>query len=554
MSTRRAADDVVAALVAHDVSEVFALPGEENLPIVSALRRAGIGMVVCRHEQHAGFMAVAHARLTGSVGVCLVTLGPGAINAFTPLAQAHLIGVPLLVITGQKSLRENEEGPFQIVDVVGAATPITKSASSLSDPRLAAENTLDALRVAAINRDAVLLEIPEDVASTATRARRTPLTVPAVLRPDDGSLAGVAEAIGAAERPVCLAGDAANRPGVAAALARFADATGISVIATQMGKGAIDERHPRAHASLGMHREDYSHLVFEHADLIVSVGYQPAGHPPQVWNRQELPVIHIHHDPAHVVAGYIPERELTGEIATVLDALHPLITPVDTTWSDRVSGAVRMSLADEREDATRYRPDDGRLLGLDVVSAVQAHVTPEHSVALDNGLYKIWFARHFITTDPHSLLMDNATASMGAGLAAGMEAARLGYRAIAVVGNGGFLMNVGDLETARRLGIDLTIVVVRDDADGFIAWHQDEQGRERSGVELTNPDLAALAAAFGGTGLRVDLEHPLSELLEQAEATPGVVVIDCPVVYDATDVLESGDLLQTARDVLAGTD
>lgn len=552
MDGHRAADDVVAALLAHGVTDVFALPGEENLPVVSALRRADVPLVVCRHEQHAGFMAVAHARLTGRIGVCLVTLGPGATNAFTPLAQAHLIGAPLLVITGQKALRDNEEGPFQVIDVVGAATPITGWASSISDPEQAIERTLEALRAAAGGHRAALLEIPEDVASARTDPRTPRRTVTAMSRPDETSLEAAAAAINAADRPVFLVGNAATPPRTSGALTRFAHDTGISVIATQMGKGAVDEAGPHAQASLGMHREDYSHLALAEADLVIAVGYQPVGHPPRAWNTRDLPIIHLHREDAHVVPGYVPSRELIGDIATVLDDLRPSIDRVDTRWSEEVAAAVRRCLARERDDILARGSEDGRPPAIAVVEAVQGHVGVDHVVALDNGLYKIWFARHFLSPRPHSLVMDNATASMGAGLATAMEAARLGRPAIAIVGDGGLLMNVGDLETACRLGLDLTIVVARDDGFGFIAWHQDEQGRERTGVDLGNPDLVALAQAFGGTGLRVDAAGPLSECLRQAEGTPGVVLIDCPISYSASDVLESDDLLATATAMLRG--
>ena len=533
-----AADQVVAVLVANGVDTVFALPGEENLPLVSALRRAGIELVICRHEQHAGFMAVAAARLTGEPAVCLATLGPGALNLFTPLAQAQLLAAPLLALTGQKPVVDNDEGSFQVVDVVAAASPLVRFATSVSDPGVAAHVVADALsRAVGPPAGPVLVELPEDVAAAPAadgarlvtpRANDRP---PAVAAP--ATVARLADLIAGAERPLVLAGAGAARPDTARALTRLADGTGLSVLATQMGKGALAETHPRSLRSLGIHRPDHAHLALDRADLVVAVGYQPVEHPPLAWQQdRDLPVAHVAVAPAHQQAGYRPELEVVGDPALTLDHLTDRGLAVATAWSDDARQEIEALLAAERGPGDGDAPDP-----LAVVRLLAGLHRPGDVVALDNGVYKIWFARHFPSPDPQALLLDNGTASMGAGLAAATAAARLGHRATAVVGDGGLLMNVGDLETAVRLALDLTVVVLRDDAYGFIAWHQDEQDRARHGVDLGNPDLVTLARAFGATGTRVATIDDLGRALEARRAGQGVTVIDCPIDYRINDQL-----------------
>ena len=563
-----AADAVVSALVAADVRTIFALPGEENLPMVSAIKRSPIELLVCRHEQHAAFLAVASARLTGRVGVCLATLGPGALNLFTGLAQAQLLGVPVLAITGQKSARNNDEGSFQVLDVVGAARSIIGRANALGDPRNAFAETVAAIRAAeGPNPGAVLLELAEDVAAAPADdrgpvQRRSRLSSGSptgsgwrtVSQSAQTALQAAAAVIERSSTPLIVvgvsgvaaaaAGDDASNP-----ITRFAEGTGIPVITTQMGAGSIPADHPLALGTLGMHRPDYSHLALSQADLVITVGYQPVEHPPPAWLDADLPVVHLHHIPAAVEFGYLPSNEVIGSIAAGLAGLAEHLT-ARHDWGSDEQAAIAQCLAEERaQHLTNGVGDgaDGPLGPLDVVVAVQEASEPGTVVSLDNGLYKIWFARHFRSQHPHHLMLDNATASMGAGLANATEAARLGHDSIAVLGDGGFMMNLADLETAVRLGNDLTVVVVRDDAYGFIAWHQDEQSRAEHGVEFANPDFVTLAESFGAGGHRVDADHGLDSLLDLCRRRGGVQVIDCPLAYRYNEVLERDDLLDVAR-------
>ncbi|MBT8202940.1 MAG: acetolactate synthase large subunit [Acidimicrobiia bacterium] len=538
------AQAMAARLVDHGVDVIFALPGEENLAFVEAVSDTDIELVVTRHEQHAAFMAAAHGRLTGRPGVCLATLGPGALNLFTGLAHAQLGGMPLIAITGQKPRTDNEEGSFQVVDIVAAAGPVTAWATSIDDPKNVASTVDEAFNRALAGRPgAVLIELPEDVASESAGTSLQPITTPTPAAAAPDAVAEAAGLINGAERPVVLAGSGATRPEVAAALTRFAEQTGIGVLAAQLGKGAISESHDLSMRSLGIHRPDYAHLAIEPADVVVTVGYQPVEHPPLAWNPEETKtIVHIAPWAAAIERGYQPAAQLTGDGAATLGALGEEIAPRDTARVAGIRATIEELLA--AEDAGDGSPPSP----LHVVRTVRDAMGPDDIVTLDNGAYKIWFARHYRTEAPNTLLLDNALATMGAGLGTAMAAARLhpDRKVVAVCGDGGFLMNVQALETANRMGLTMTVLVVRDDAYGFIEWHQDEQGRPNEGVYLGNPDLATLATAFGASAHVVDRDHPLSATLKTALGEPGVSLIDCPLDYAINEILSS-DLYDRAR-------
>ncbi len=525
------------------VEVAFGLPGEENLELIAALDASPIELVVCRHEQHAAFMAVAHARLTGRIGVCVATLGPGALNLFTGLAQAQLIGVPVLALTGQKRLRDNTEGSFQVVEVVASARAIVDHAVSVRDPRRAAPMVSEAITRAVDGGGVSLVELPEDVADMPVSQPVQPARTAYAPVAPDAAIDALVEAVGHANRPLIIAGRGCTDESAADALASCCDRTGLSVIATQMGKGSIPESHARSLRSLGMHRPDYVHAAIDAADLVVCIGYKPVEHPPLAWHRCDQPLVHVHRHPARRELGYEPVVEVVGALDATLDRVRGL--RVDTDWTDRYRRAVVRSL-DLELDPAEPSNSVAQLPGI-----LEKALTPDHVVALDNGLYKLWFARRYPAEHPAALLLDNALATMGAGLATGMEAARLGHRAVVVTGDGGFAMNAVELETANRLGLDLTVIVLRDDRYGFIAWHQDEEGRDRAAVDLTNPDIVTLAQSFGATGLRVHDGDDVVALLSEPRA--GVVVVDYPVDYRCNELLERDDLVEVARRHLADT-
>lgn len=528
------AEALVRRLEDHGVEVIYGLAGEENLAFVEALGISSIELITTRHEQHAAFMAATYGRLTGRPGVCLATLGPGALNLFTGLAHAQLGGMPLLAITGQKRLRDNNEGSFQIVDIVSASAPITTWSTTITDASTVS-STVDAAMVQATTGrpGATLIELPEDVAAAEVEESslgEAPSTGTTIASPE--TLSAAADAINRAKRPVVLTGSGAQL--VAASLTQFAERTGIGVLATQMGKGALPESHPMSYRSLGIHRPDYAHLAIEPADVVIAVGYQPQEHPPLAWNpRDDKTIIHVAEWAPRIEPGYQPSINVVGD---VVESLEQLSRQLDSLDEAEVK-AVRSTIVRLLEEEDVEHSDDPS--PLDVVRSVRDTVGPEDIVALDNGAYKIWFARHFPTEAPNTLLLDNALATMGAGLATAMTAAQLNpdRKVIAVVGDGGFLMNVQDLETAVRMNLNLVILVLRDDGYGFIAWHQDEQGRPNEGVNLGNPDLETLASAFGANTHEVMHREELGPTLATALEEPGLSVIDCPIDYSANSLL-----------------
>ena len=533
-----AAQGLADRLVQHGVRVIFGLPGEENLPLVEALNETTIELVVVRHEQVAAFMAATHSRLTGRPGVCLATLGPGALNLFTGLAHAELGGTPVVALTGQKASRDNDEGSFQVVDVVGSARPLIRWATTVTDPRDVVPAVDEAFNRATAGRPgAVLLECPEDILAESVTVSATPIPrSAAAATPAEAALRQASDLVEQADRPIVLASGGGADEATAVALTDFAERSGIGVLATQLGKGILAESHPLSMRTLGIHRPDYAHLAIGDADLVIAVGYQPVEHPPLAWNPDDdKTIVHIGRSPAAIERGYQPTLQLVGELASILPPLAARLTSRDRHRTEAIGRTINRLLSDE--DGGGDHPPQP----LAVVRALRAVLEPDDVVALDNGVYKIWFARHYPCERPNTLLLDNALATMGAGLAAGMEAARLdpARRTVAVCGDGGFLMNVQDLETACRLDLDLTVLVLRDDAYGFIGWHQEEQGRPRDDVDLGNPDLLVLARAFGATGRRVTAEDDLRSVLASALEDRGVTVVDCPVDYTSNQRLDA---------------
>lgn len=547
------AEAVAALLRARGVDVAYCLPGEETIDLISALESSGIDLVVCRHEQHAAFMAATHGRLTGSPGLLVTTLGPGMTNALTGLAQADLCRFPLLALCGQKPSRDNREGSFQVLDLPAIATPLTRAATRVTDPAALTGALDQAFRTAATApQGPVLVELPEDVlAAEVDLDPITPWRAPHP-RAEDEAVRSAAQQLGASSRAVVLVGSGAQSSEASEALTSFSEATGVAVVSVQMGKGVVDETHPNALGCLGIHRADAASIGVFGADVVVAVGCQPAEHPPLAWNPDDrCIVIHVSTEPARPEPGYRPTVEVVGDIADSLDRLAAASPRFDVADTQARRTAVHAVLDAERRQARGEHPPNA----LDVVSALESSLDPADVIALDNGIYKVWFARHHRTRRPQTLLLDNALATMGAGLATAMVAARLhpDRRVVAVCGDGGFLMNVGDLETAIRERLhNLTVVVLNDDRYGFIAWKQDQQDQPNDAVDLGNPDFAALARAFGADGHTVSEASPFTSLLSEASDT-AVTVIDCPYDQSINELL-GGDQYDRARSLLEGID
>ncbi len=532
--TSTAAELAVDALATEGVTRVFGVPGEETLDLVDALRRRRIELVVTRSEQAAGFMAATVGRLTGRAGVALATLGPGATNLVTAAAYASLGGFPLVLLTGQKPLRGVGQGRFQTVDVPAVFRPVTKLARTLVSPDEVPARVRAAFRSAEEERPgAVLLELPDDVARERATSYVSPKAresgAPPLVSAED--LERARRLIASSSRPVLLVAEGASRGGdTTRALEAFLARTGMPFATTQMGKGVVDESSPRWLGTTALSRGDAVHAALALADLIVVVGHDTNEKPPFVVEEGGPRVLHIAASPAGGDAVYGPDLEVVGGIADALRRLAEALAPraIDRTF-DPLRDALREHLDAEASDE-RLPVHPPRL-----VAEVRRAMPDDGVVCLDNGMYKLWFARSYRARLPRTLLLDNALATMGAGLPSAIAAKLVdpSKKVLAVVGDGGLMMSLQELETAVRLGVDLVVLVVRDDAYGMIRWKQAEMELPDHGMTFENPDFVALAAAFGAHGHRPDRASDLGPLLAQAIAARGVHLVDVPIDYEA---------------------
>ena len=533
----KASDLFVRALEAEGVDHIFGIPGEETLALLESLRTSSIRLVLTRHEQAAGFMAATWGRLTGQAGVCLATLGPGATNLVTAAAYAQLGAMPMLMITGQKPIRSSRQGQFQIVDVVDMMRPLTKYTRQLVSADGIPAKVREAMRRAQEERPgATHLELPQDVAGDETDAIVLPQ--PQSRRPlaEEKALAAAADAIARARHPLLMIGAGANRKTTAKMLHAFVERLGIPYFSTQMGKGVLDEAGPLWLGTAALSDGDFVHRAIDAADCIINIGHDVIEKPPFSMHRGRRTVIHVNYSPAVVDQVYFPQIEVVGDIAHSVWALAERLSPQphwDFAFFDRVRKALCAQIAGLAGDA-RFPMAVPRL-----VAELADALAPEDITCLDNGLYKLWFARHARCRRPNTLLLDNALATMGAGLPSAMAAAlaRPGRRIVAVCGDGGFMMNSQELETAVRLGLDLVVLVLRDDAYGMIKWKQGHEGYPHHGMDYGNPDFVRYAESYGARGHRADSIDDFSRLLRTALDTPGIDLIEVPVDYSRDDAL-----------------
>ncbi len=531
----KASDLFVRALEAEGVEYIFGIPGEENLDFLDSLSRSSIKLILTRHEQAAGFMAATIGRLTGKVGVCLSTLGPGATNFVTAAAYAQLGGMPMMMITGQKPVKSSKQGQFQIVDVVDMMGPLTKYTRQLVSGTSIPSRVREAFRLALEEKPgAVHLELPEDIA--AEEVDEQPIAASQVRRPvaEDKSIAAAMQMIKAAKSPLLLVGAGANRKRTCNMLRQLIAKTGIPFATTQMGKGVIEEGDPLFVGNTTLSAGDFVHRAFDAADLIINVGHDVVEKPPFFMHNDGVNVIHINFSSASVDPVYFPQVEVVGDIANSIWRLLEGLEPQDHWDFSRiktVTKAVQASVAEGADD-DRFPIYPQRL-----VSDVRKAIKKRGIIALDNGVYKIWFARNYKATAPNTVLLDNALATMGAGLPSAM-AAKLVHpdqQVLAICGDGGFMMNSQELETAVRLKMDLVVLVLRDNAYGMIKWKQENMGLKNFGLDYGNPDFVAYAESYGAHGHRVPSSAELLPMMEKCFDTPGVHLIEVPVDYSDND-------------------
>jgi acetolactate synthase-1/2/3 large subunit len=497
------AELMVSALENEGVRQIFGVPGEENLDVVEALRRSKIELVLTRHEQAAAFMAATHGRLTGKPGVCITTLGPGALNLTTGAAYALLGAMPMVMITGQKGILSRKQAGFQVVDIVSTMTPLTKMADQIVSAATIPTMVREAFRVAQLERPGpVHLELPEDIAHAAA-----PDMAPISPHPIDlpiASSAALDRAAGLiinAERPLIMLGAAASRPRLSDALSDFVRRVQIPFFNTQMGKGAVTGSSDLYMGTAALSERDYVHRAIDRADLIITIGHDTVEKPAFLMGSGGPMVLHVGYLPATVEEVFFPQAELIGDVGPTL-----------TLLADRLEHKLpkAKALLSLREDGI---------------------------VCLDNGMYKIWFARNYRTHVANTLLLDNALATMGAGLPSAIMAACLNpnCRVLAVCGDGGFMMNSQELETAVRLKLNLVVLVLVDHAYGMIRWKQAVDGFPDYGMTFGDPDFTAYAKAYGAKGSRVESADGLAPALEAAFLSGGVHLVSTPIDYSENE-------------------
>jgi acetolactate synthase I/II/III large subunit len=525
------AELLVSALENEGVQQIFGVPGEENLDLVEALRRSTIKLVVTRHEQAAAFMAATHGRLTGRAGVCLSTLGPGALNLATGAAYALLGAMPTIMITGQKGILSRKQARFQVVDIVSTMTPLTKMAHQIVSAATIPSMVRDAFRVAQQERPGpVHLELPEDIAAAPLSATQ-PVPAHQIDRPiaSRAALDRAVELILKAERPLVMLGAAASRPQLAERLSDFVKRLQIPFFNTQMGKGSVADGSGLYMGTAALSERDYVHWAIDRADLIIAIGHDTVEKPPFLMGPKGPIVLHVGYLPATVEEVYFPHAEVVGDVGPSLellaDRLEGRLPKAGVLLELR--GEILARIADRAEES-RYPLTPQRL-----VHDVRQVMPQDGIVCLDNGMYKIWFARNYRTRVANTLLLDNALATMGAGLPSAIMAALLNpkRRVLAVCGDGGFMMNSQELETAVRLGLDLVVLIVQDNAYGMIRWKQAVDGYPDFGMTFGNPDFVAYARAYGVKGSRVEGADDLAPTLDAAFAHGGVQVVTVPIDY-----------------------
>ncbi|MDT8409604.1 MAG: acetolactate synthase large subunit [Wenzhouxiangellaceae bacterium] len=532
MSEANAARLMVECMEAEGVTRIFGVPGEENLDLLEAIRKSSIEMVITRHEQAAGFMAACHGRLTGKPGVCLSTLGPGATNLITAAAYAQLGAMPMVMITGQKPIKTSKQGHFQILDVVDLMRPVTHYTRQIVSATAVPSRVREAFRQAEEERPgAVHLELPEDIAREPADGLK-PLVASQTRRPvaEEKSIARAVEAITRAKRPLLMCGAGANRKLTSRMLRRFINQTRIPFFTTQMGKGVVGEPNDCWMGTAALSDGDYVHRLIEQSDCIINVGHDVVEKPPFFMHEGQRTVIHVNFFTAEVDAVYFPQIEVTGDIANAIWQFSERLQP-QPHWDFSFAKKVRKALFEDLDSGREL--NDFPVHPRRLVHAVRDAMPEDGIVSLDNGLYKVWFARNYRAVKPNTLLLDNALATMGAGLPVAMGACLThpDRKVMAICGDGGFMMNSQELETAVRLKLNLVVLILRDDAYGMIRWKQADMKLPDYGLQFGNPDFVKYAESYGARGHRPDSVASLEAVLAKTLETPGVDLIDCQIDY-----------------------
>jgi len=526
------AELVISCLEAEGVEYMFGIPGEENIRLVTATEGSKIRFILTRHEQAAAFMADVYGRLSGKAGVCTATLGPGAINLALGVADAQTDSTPLVAITAQVGLNRIYKESHQIVDVVAMYKPLTKWAETVLTPASVPEMVRKAFDVAQAERPgATYLAIPEDVEAAPANGRPLPERPTHVAGADPAAVRTVAELIRKAKRPIILAGHGAARARASKELTQLSDLTGIPVATTYMGKGVISDRHPNALGVIGFMRRDLENFAFDKADLIIAVGYELQEFAPARINpKGTTPVIHIHRFSQDTDACYPVAAAIEADVAVALEALTGELQKDGCPRypNDAVIRSLHASEleAGANDDSFPVKPQR-------IINDIRNALGDEDIVLADTGAIKMWMARLYPTYAPLTCLISNGLCTMAFSLpgAIGARLARPKAKVLAAMGDGSFLMNSQEIETAVREKIPLVVLVWVDNAYGLIKWKMDLELGDHADVDFGNPDFVKYAESFGAKGYQIKNAAELLPALRESLASDGVSVIACPVDY-----------------------
>jgi acetolactate synthase I/II/III large subunit len=525
------AELLIRCLENEGVQYIFGLPGEENLHILEALKNSKIQFITTRHEQGAAFMADVYGRLTGKAGVCLSTLGPGATNLMTGVADANLDRAPLIAITGQVGTDRMHIESHQYLDLVAMFGPVTKWSQQVVKPTITPELIRRAFKIAQTEPPgAVHIDLPEDVAAMPVVGAPLHTDAHEPTRASIHSIQQAAIAIAQAQNPMILVGNGAIRANASEALTEFATALNIPVVNTFMGKGVIPYMHNLSLWTVGLQQRDYISCGFDRADLVIAVGYDLIEYSPKKWNPDaNIPIVHVNLTPAEIDRSYIPATEVIGDISAGLAAILALVDR-----RDRPS-PYALTLRDEiRADYAKYANDTGfPIKPQKIIYDLRQVLNAEDIAISDVGAHKMWMARHYHCEAPNTCIISNGFAAMGIAIP-GAIAAKLVHpdrRVVAVTGDGGFMMNMQELETAKRIGTPFVTLIFNDGGYGLIEWKQMNQFKESSYIKFDNPDFVKLAESFGLKGYRVESAESLMPILRVALEQDVPTIIDCPVDY-----------------------
>ena len=527
----KVSDLVVKCLEAEDVKYIFGLPGEENEDLLFSLNKSKIKFLATRHEAGASFMANIYGRLTGKAGVCLSTLGPGATNLITGVADAHLDKSPLVAITGQGSSARIHKESHQNLDIVNMFKPITKWNASIQNPQVTAEVIRKAFKLAEMEKPgATHFELPEDIARMDCDMK--PIKPRRVRRgaPDYKAIDSAITLLKDAGRPLIIAGNGAIRKLASGHLRIFVEKTCIPVVSTFMGKGAISDNEEYSLMAVGLQAKDYVTCAINKSDLVITIGYDIAEYAPEYWNpKGNKKIIHIDFLPAEVYNFYQPEVEIIADVSGTLWALNESLAKNKVAFDDSWYKPIRKQILDDIDSYKLKEGDEFTVPG--VLHVIRGLMAPGDILISDVGSHKMWVGRNYPVYEPNSVLISNGLASMGIALPGGLAAklARPDKKVVAVMGDGGFMMNSQELETAKRIGIGYTIIVFNDNDYGLISWKQQNHTGATFGTRLSNPDFKKYAESFGIPAFAPKNLGQLREVLTKAINSQELNLVEIPI-------------------------